>query len=125
MAEYGFVYCMSNRGMPGIYKIGFTRNSPHLRAKQLSMPTGVPAEFDVLWYAELENADLIERELHERFSEFRVCQSREFFKACPFEMFESLDSRQDSDWHSGDFLFLIRNRSNAISAIKESLIAGA
>lgn len=117
MAEYGFVYCLSNRGMPGVYKIGFTRNSPHLRAKQLSTPTGVPAEFEVEWYAECEEADLLEKELHDKFSFYRVCSSREFFKACPFEMFQALDHRQLSDWLSPDHLFMIHNQKAKLAKV--------
>lgn len=107
MAEYGFVYCLSNRGMPGIYKIGFTRSSPRLRAEQLSMPTGVPAEFEVEWYAECEDAALIEKELHQTFDSERVSANREFFKSCPVAIFEALDYRQVSDWMSPDHLLRV------------------
>lgn len=117
MAEYGFVYCLSNRGMAGVYKIGFTRNSPHLRAQQLSAPTGVPAEFEVEWYAECEEADVLEKELHDRFSFDRVSSSREFFRGCPIEMFNALDYRQVSYWLSPDHLFRIEREKKKLAVV--------
>ena len=107
MAESGFVYCLSNRCMPGIYKVGFTRGSPSLRERQLSSSTGVPAEFEVHWYAESEEADLLEAEIHKALNECRVSSSREFFRCCPIEIFNLLDYRHESDWFSPEYLWAI------------------
>ena len=38
----GWIYCMSNRSMPGLLKVGQTKNCPTLRAEKLQT-TGVPA----------------------------------------------------------------------------------
>lgn len=110
MAEYGFVYCLSNESMPGIYKIGFTRGSPSLRAKQLSAPTSVPTPFDVEWYAESEGADVLEAELHKALGRFRVSESREFFKVCPIAIYELLDGRHLTDWLSPEYLFRVHEK---------------
>jgi hypothetical protein len=42
-----FIYVLSNKTMPGIYKIGFTKGDPATRAKQISSSTGVPVPFEV------------------------------------------------------------------------------
>jgi len=115
MAEYGFVYCLSNACMPGVYKIGFTRGSPHFRAQQLSAPTGVPVPFEVEWYVETECADLLEKDVHDRFSFDRVHGSREFFRVCPIDVFEYLDGRHASDWRSPDHLFRIEKKRKSLA----------
>jgi hypothetical protein len=105
MAEYGFVYCMSNVCMPGIYKIGFTRSSPHQRAEQLSSSTSVPSPFEVEWYVESDEADYLEKALHESFKGKRVSVNREFFKECPITIFNVMDRCYLSEWLSPDHLF--------------------
>lgn len=107
MAEYGFVYCMSNACMPGIYKIGFTRSSPHQRAEQLSSSTSVPTPFEVEWYVESDEAEALEKCLHESFKGSRVSQNREFFKVCPIRIFKEMDRCYLSDWLSPYHLFRI------------------
>ena len=42
-----YIYVLSNKSMPGIYKIGFTKGDPKKRAKQISSSTGVPQPFEV------------------------------------------------------------------------------
>lgn len=113
MAESGFVYCLSNRCMPGVYKIGFTRGSPNFRAKQLSAPTGVPAQFEVEWYVESDEADLLEKEIHTALVKARVSPDREFFKVCPIHAHTLLDGQFFSDWMSPDHLLRIHQSKNS------------
>jgi hypothetical protein len=84
MANYGFVYIMGNRAMPGIYKIGMTAGAPSKRAEELSSSTSVPLPFEVMAYGEASNPQDIERELHAAYADDRVSVSREFF-AVPVE----------------------------------------
>jgi hypothetical protein len=76
----GFVYVMGNAYMPNIYKVGATQRSPHWRAQELSVATGVPVPFEVLMYAEFEDAFAIEAEIHDVFSCERINSGREFFE---------------------------------------------
>lgn len=78
--SYGFVYVLGNPAMPGIYKIGFTDRAPSSRCEELSKSTAVPMPFELLFAAEVMDAETAERELHADFSEFRVNPSREFFR---------------------------------------------
>lgn len=78
--EYGFVYVLANPAMPGLYKIGFTTRSPMARAAELSKWTGLPGDFHVEYYGEFESPALIEKSVHDAFSEQRVTLAREFFR---------------------------------------------
>jgi hypothetical protein len=80
MEKYGFVYCLMNESMPGLYKIGSTSKAPQNRADELSMATGVPNEFCVVCYIECANFRKIEKIFHEMLDEHRENNKREFFK---------------------------------------------
>ncbi|MGP8777143.1 GIY-YIG nuclease family protein [Pseudomonas aeruginosa] len=54
MSGYGFVYVLTSPAMPGLYKVGATTRSPRQRAEELSRGTGVPHEFEVAFYAEVQ-----------------------------------------------------------------------
>ena len=75
----GYVYVMSNPSMPGMVKIGMTKNDPRLRAKDLTTATGVPAAFKVDGYIKTDNYHQVERIAHDHFHEFRINGAREFF----------------------------------------------
>ncbi|NTU28833.1 GIY-YIG nuclease family protein [Brevibacillus sp. HB1.1] len=76
----GFVYILINNSMHGLVKIGRTQISSQERAKQLSNSTGVPAPFIVAYDLYAQDCVKLERELHEKLSDFRVSQNREFFR---------------------------------------------
>lgn len=78
--KYGFIYCIGNKAMPGIYKIGMTDRAPAQRCQELSSSTSTPLPFDVLCFAQVEDPRSVEAELHDYFSAFRVNGSREFFR---------------------------------------------
>jgi len=78
--KYGFIYCMSNDSMPGLYKIGQTERPPSYRCNELSKSTSSPTEFEILMYVEVEEPVQTERFVHEHLAEFRVNDCREFFR---------------------------------------------
>lgn len=80
MSNLGFVYILTNQHMPGIYKVGCTERSPHARAEELSKPTGVPSPFKVLAYIEVNDFQVVERDVHKWLAEYRISESREFFE---------------------------------------------
>lgn len=87
----GWVYIMSNEYMPGIYKIGMTTTSPEVRAKELSSATGVPSPFKVEAAYHCQDPSYAEKEIHDALSEYRINNSREFFKADLEELKECCD----------------------------------
>lgn len=74
----GFVYIMSNEAMPGLVKIGRTKNHPLQRARELCT-TGVPEPFHLEHAAWFGDAGAAERDMHEHFAHRRVPTGREFF----------------------------------------------
>jgi hypothetical protein len=82
MSSFGFVYILSNACMPDLVKIGCSERSPHARAAELSGSSGVPIDFRVLCYAEFENFQNVERQMHQWCAHQRVSSRREFFHGC-------------------------------------------
>lgn len=60
-----WVYVLSNETMPGVLKIGYTKNHPEERAKQLSNSTGVAIPFKVEWAYKCHNGEQLEYETHQ------------------------------------------------------------
>jgi hypothetical protein len=81
--NYGFVYVMTSAAFDGLYKVGFTTGSPFKRAAELGKSTSSPHPFEVICYAEFENAAANERRIHFELDHRRVSARREFFEG-PF-----------------------------------------
>jgi S-DNA-T family DNA segregation ATPase FtsK/SpoIIIE len=75
-----FIYILENTLMPGLVKIGRTERSVSERVGELSSHTGVPTSFTVVKEYAVENSVVAEKIIHERLSDFRVNDNREFFK---------------------------------------------
>jgi hypothetical protein len=75
-----FIYILENTLMPGLVKIGRTERSVTERVGELSSHTGVPTSFTVVKEYAVENSVEAEKKIHERLSDFRVNDNREFFK---------------------------------------------
>jgi len=75
-----WVYIMSNPTMPGYYKIGYTKNTPEERAKQISNATGVIVPMKVEWAFHCYNGYALEQECHHKLDAYRVNNHREFFQ---------------------------------------------
>ena len=76
-----WIYILSNETMPGLVKIGFTKNKPGERAKQINAATGVALDFKVEWAFPCFNAHDLEKEIHAYLEAngFRVNKRKEFF----------------------------------------------
>ena len=83
MPEY--VYVLSNAAMPGIVKVGFTKNVAQ-RIRYLSAHSGVPVPFDLELAAEVTDAKRVEDALHSVLQGSRVNPKREFFEADPEDL---------------------------------------
>src|SRR3546814_10711833 len=75
----GYVYILANPSMPGLVKIGMTRRSPLVRARELS-GTGVPRPFRVAYSLEVENCAEVEGRVHAALARRRINDDREFFR---------------------------------------------
>ena len=79
-APLGFVYVLLNASFPDQFKIGASINHPHQRAKQLSAGSGVPTPFTVVYFLCVRDPFQVEAAVHRALKEFRVNESREFFR---------------------------------------------
>ena len=107
MSNWGFVYCLANDSMPGIYKIGFTDRAPMRRIDELSSATGVPEPFKLFFFMQNIDAYASEIEIHRTLSKFRVSRSREFFRVNLLvikDIFEGYVDRDEDVILSGDCL---------------------
>ena len=75
-----WVYILSNPTQPGLLKIGYTKNPPDERAKQISAATGVALPYKVEWAFHCYNGFGLEQEIHHKLEEYRVNNNREFFQ---------------------------------------------
>jgi len=74
-----WVYVLSNETMPGLLKIGYTKNHPEERSKQISSGTGVAVPYKVEWAYKCHNGEQLEGEVHQYLKEYRVNPKKEFF----------------------------------------------
>lgn len=76
-----YIYILENDLMPGLVKIGFTKNKPSERVKQINAATGVAKDFDVVYQYPCFNAHDLEKEIHIYLEKngFRINKKKEFF----------------------------------------------
>jgi len=81
MAGSQWIYVLTNETMPGLVKIGYTKNKPSERVKQINSATGVAQDFVVEWAYPCFNAHDLEKEIHNylQIEGFRVNNRKEFF----------------------------------------------
>ena len=82
-----YIYVLTNETMPGLVKIGFTKNRPTDRVKQINSATGVAEDFIVEYQYPCFNAHDLEKEIH-RYLEahgLRHNKKKEFFNTTLLE----------------------------------------
>jgi len=85
----GYVYVAINGYMPDLVKIGCTSKNPHVRASELSTPTGVPGGYDIVGYLFSPHYKEIEKLLHlQLMDDWWV--GKEFFGMSPYEALSAL-----------------------------------
>lgn len=89
---YGFIYYLSNPSMPGLTKIGMTHKHPRERMEELTKATACPEPFEMLAFFDHPDPRYAESELHRDLAEYRVNNSREFFRV-PYGILQTV-SRQ-------------------------------
>lgn len=131
MAEYGFVYALSNESMPGMYKIGFTTKHPQTRCDELSSKTGCPTPFRIDACFDTDSPQKIEAHIHNLLAQYRVDRSREFFRVSATKLFEVFKEYLNGDETMSMYEVLIsdayhesmkasESRSKAIEDITEN-----
>jgi len=81
MNEVGIIYILTNESMPGLIKIGSTKDIKK-RLKDLDK-TGIPTPFKLYYAIEIENYVQKEHQIHQGYAKDRVRPNREFFRVEP------------------------------------------
>lgn len=74
----GYVYILTNKFVPNVYKIGFTKRESSIRAKEISRDTGVPGEWVVACDWHVGNAYETEQSIFLKFAKYRIDRSELF-----------------------------------------------
>ena len=94
----GYIYILSTREQKDILKIGYTERTVEERVKEINSSTGVVIPYGCRAVWTVENASVVEKEIHAIFENERIRSDREFFRIDYFVAFDRIN----------DFL---RNRS--------------
>lgn len=79
-ASQGYIYLLTNIAMEGLIKIGATIKHPIERTRELSAATGVAVPFTLVYHRAVADPFKVEAALHRMLDQYRVNDSREFFK---------------------------------------------
>lgn len=119
--DYGYVYCLTNKFMPNICKIGFV-NKPnktsHDRAKELSSNTNCPIKFEVEFDIKVKNPQKYERIIHKKLKHLRINPRREFFLCNPndiiryFNKTELINNDDDSTDFADNYMTIYKKENN-------------
>lgn len=98
----GYIYCFSNKIMPGICKIGMTRRNPLMRLKEanISDTWRPPIKYEIEFAKQVLNPMQKEQLIHkilERYNK-RVNRDKEFFRATPAEVRDLFELVDGSWW---------------------------
>lgn len=79
--QTGYIYIMRSAMHPkNVFKVGHTTRNSDVRADEVSRGSGVPDRLFPLYDWEVNNSAHIEAIIHQRLSNYRLSQSREFFQ---------------------------------------------
>jgi predicted transport protein len=77
----GYIYVLFNPSFRrDLFKIGKTTKTPEERAREISLATGVPRDFEVIYEERVNDCDTAERLIHQRLNKHRSSSNREFFE---------------------------------------------
>ncbi len=106
------VYVLTNPAMPGYVKIGKTDNLVE-RLKSLDR-TSTPLPFQCEYAAEVNDADKVEKILHDIFADKRVRTNREFFEVDPHQIIRAFDLQDHKDVTPKDDIFETEEDKKAV-----------
>ena len=118
MAE--IIYILTNEVMPGLIKIGKTGRDRHelaLRIRELYQ-TGVPLPFELYFACEVNDANFVERQMHDAFDDHRVSKKREFFRLAPERAKAALLIGALQEVRLGDEIFESKEDKREVEAAK-------
>ncbi|MFN5953510.1 MAG: GIY-YIG nuclease family protein [Dolichospermum sp.] len=129
--DLGYIYILENPGLKdNLLKIGYTKRTPELRAKELST-TGVPDQFKVVYKEDVPNYKIAEKIIHNNLKDYHY--NKEFFQLPIQEAISKIQSVTQREiyttitekdvmifngsmtlkWfcYPGDFIFIVRYKT--------------
>ena len=85
----GYIYILSNPSLPGLLKIGCSKRSGKVRAKELSN-TSSPSPFRLVFEVFCEDCFSIGKKVFESLKDSRVSDRREFFEVSDSEAIQNI-----------------------------------
>ncbi|HIE0841290.1 TPA: GIY-YIG nuclease family protein [Pseudomonas aeruginosa] len=100
--DFGFVFVLHCPIMPGVYLLGWSHGSPHKVAEELSSSPAAPHDYEVAYYAEVEEPEVYLGRIEEMFSESRFSPDRSFFCSKLIDLITAIegDGEAWSTWDS-------------------------
>ena len=92
----GYIYILENEFMPGLLKIGKTKQQPVKRARDISRGINIPGKFTVSYKRIVSEYTECERTIHKLLSDYRYNEDREFFSISLNDAVRIIDSYIDS-----------------------------
>lgn len=123
--DLGCVYCLSNPGLPGLYKIGKTDvGTAEERALEISKKAkeGLPFPFKVEFSKKVINSEKVESTSHNYFKPYRVNTKKEFFNATLQDIATYFNESIMGEWEIAPPSNLILNEQKANTLLKKSPI---
>jgi hypothetical protein len=118
--ELGCVYCLSNPGLPSLYKIGKTDvGTAEERALEISKKAkeGLPFPYKVEFSKKVINSKNSEKETHDYFKAYRVNTKKEFFNAQLQDIATYFNEQITGEWEVKPSSNLTLNQQNANTLI--------
>ena len=100
--DFGFVFVLHCPIMTGVYLLGWRHGSPHKVAEELSSSPAAPHDYEVAYYAEVEEPEVYLGRIEEMFSESRFSPDRSFFCSKLIDLITAIegDGEAWSTWDS-------------------------
>ena len=87
----GYIYILSTREQRDVLKIGYTERTVEERVKEINSSTGVVIPYGCRAVWTVENAAVVEKEIHAIFDNERIRNDREFFRIDYFVAFDRIN----------------------------------
>ncbi len=112
----GYVYVISNPGMPELVKVGYSMKDPKLRATELNH-TGTPHNYVVDYWVLVENPEQIEARVHSAIRHLR--EGKEWFRCSREEAVNAIQKVAGSGALLEEFTHVDRERTKEMRRMRE------
>ena len=112
----GYIYILKNPAYPHLLKIGMTTRSPEERASELSVPTGVPMNYEVVFVEVVPDCAMAERILHQKLEK---CHANKEFYELPLGRAIELARRIADEMRSKDSGLSNNYDTNALQQVEK------